>query len=284
MEGKAGITSKHGFTIDNLLSVDIVTADGTLRTVSPTQHGDLFWGVRGAGHNFGAVTSFEYRLHSVGPVLGGLIVHSLSDAVRVLQFYRDFTTSQPDDLQTWAAILTAPSGTKVVALIPCYIGPFDRGDRLLASLRGFGTPIADTIAPISYLAMQTTFDAMFPPDRLNHAKTGLAQSIGDDLILAAVDYGARAPSPHSVILFSEFHGAYSQVGKTDTAYYHRDKQYEVSALSAWDDPEETGRNVAWTRDLFLKWEPHLARGVRLITSATKARNEFGTPTARTTHV
>jgi FAD/FMN-containing dehydrogenase len=136
--GQSWLASKHGFAIDNLLSVDIVTADGTLRTASATQHEDLFWGVRGAGHNFGVVTSFEYRLHPVGLVLGGLVLHPLSEAVEVLRFYRDFTASQPDELQTWAGIFTAPDGNAVVALVPCYVGALDEGERLLASaFRGF---------------------------------------------------------------------------------------------------------------------------------------------------
>ena len=133
--GQSWLASKHGFAIDNLLSVDIVTADGTLRSVSATQHEDLFWAVRGAGHNFGVVTSFEYRLHPVGPVLGGLVIHPLSQAVEVLRFYREFTASQPDELQTWAGILTLPDGNKVVALVPFHVGSLDEGERLVAPLR-----------------------------------------------------------------------------------------------------------------------------------------------------
>jgi FAD/FMN-containing dehydrogenase len=123
--GQSWLGSKHGFAIDNLLSVDLVTADGKLLTASATQHADLFWGIRGAGHNFGVATSFEYRMHQVSPVLGGLVIHPLSQAVEVLRFYRDFTASQPDELQTWAGILTAPDGNAVIALIPCYVGALD---------------------------------------------------------------------------------------------------------------------------------------------------------------
>ena len=133
--GQSWLASKHGFAIDNLLSVDIVTADGTLRSVSATQHEDLFWALRGAGHNFGVVTSFEYRLHPVGPVLGGLVIYPLSQAVEVLRFYREFTASQPDELQTWAGILTLPDGNKVVALVPFHVGSLDEGERLVAPLR-----------------------------------------------------------------------------------------------------------------------------------------------------
>jgi hypothetical protein len=256
--GQSWLGSKYGFAIDNLLSADIVTADGTLRTASPTQYEDLFWGIRGAGHNFGVVTSFEYRLHPVGPVLGGLVIHPLSEAVNVLRFYRDFTASQPDELQTWAGILTTPDGNAVVALVPCYVGSLSEGERLLAPLRRFGSPVADTVAPIPYVAMQTLFDAALPHGRLGYWKTGLTNRIDDAVIGATVEYASRVPSPHTIIIFAELHGAYSRIGKTDTAYYHRDMQYDLIALSVWTDPADTERNIRWTRDIFAAWEPHLA--------------------------
>jgi FAD binding domain/Berberine and berberine like len=256
--GQSWLGSKFGFAIDNLLSVDIVTADGTLRTASPTQYEDLFWGIRGAGHNFGVVTSFEYRLHPVGPVLGGLVIHPLSEAVNVLRFYRDFTASQPDELQTWAGILTTPDGNPVVALVPCYVGSLSEGERLLAPLRRFGSPVADTVAPIPYVAMQTLFDAALPHGRLGYWKTGLTNRIDDAVIGATVEYANKVPSPHTIIIFAELHGAYSRIGKTDTAYYHRDMQYDLIALSVWTDPADTERNIRWTRDIFAEWEPHLA--------------------------
>jgi hypothetical protein len=256
--GQSWLGSKFGFAIDNLLSVDIVTADGILRTASPTQYEDLFWGIRGAGHNFGVVTSFEYRLHPVGPVLGGLVIHPLSEAVNVLRFYRDFTASQPDELQTWAGILTTPDGNAVVALVPCYVGSLSEGERLLAPLRRFGSPVADTVAPIPYVAMQTLFDAALPHGRLGYWKTGLTNRIDDAVIGATVEYASKVPSPHTIIIFAELHGAYSRIGKTDTAYYHRDMQYDLIALSVWTDPTDTERNIRWTRDIFAAWEPHLA--------------------------
>jgi FAD/FMN-containing dehydrogenase len=238
--GQSWLGSKHGFAIDNLLSVDIVTADGKLLTASATQHADLFWGIRGAGHNFGVVTSFEYRVHRVGPVLGGLVLHPFSQATEVLRFYRDFTASQPDELQTWAGILTAPDGNLVVGLVPCYVGALNEGERLLAPLRRFGSPVADTVASIPYVVMQTTFDAAFPPGRLGYWKSGLANRITDEAIAATVEYASRVPSP-----------------QTDTAYYHRDMQYDLIVLSGWNDRADTERNIRWTRELFAAWEPHL---------------------------
>ncbi len=259
--GQSWLASKHGFAIDNLLSVDIVTADGKLLTASATQNADLFWGIHGAGHNFGVVTSFEYRLHPVGPVLGGLVLHPFSQATEVLRFYRDFTAGQPDELQTWAAILTAPDGNQVVALIPCYVGDLGEGERLLAPLRRFGSPLADMVAPIPYVAMQTLFDAALPHGRLGYWKTGLTNRISDEVIAATVGHAKQVPSPHTVIIFAELHGAYARVGKTDTAYYHRDMQYDLIALSAWTDPGATERNIRWTRDIFAAWEPHLGHAV-----------------------
>jgi hypothetical protein len=171
------------------------------------------------------VTSFEYRLHPVGPVLGGLVIHPLSEAVKILRFYRDFTAAQPDELQTWAGILTAPDGNAVVALVPCYVGSLQEGERLLAPLRRFGNPEADTVAPIPYVGMQTLFDAALPPGRLGYWKTGLTNRIDDAVIATTVEYARQVPSPHTIIIFAELHGAYSRIGKTDTAYYHRDMQY-----------------------------------------------------------
>jgi FAD binding domain/Berberine and berberine like len=257
--GQSWLASKHGLAIDNLLSVDIVTADGRLRTASATEHEDLFWGIRGAGHNFGVVTSFKYRLHPVGPVLGGMVIHPLSQAVEALRFYRDFTASQPDELQTWAGLLTLPDGNQIIAIVPCYVGELAEGERLLAPLRRFGTPVADTIGPLAYVAMQQIFDAAFPPGRLNYWKSALTSRLPDDVIKASVEYAQKVPSPHSAILFIEMHGAYSRVGKTDTAYYHRDLQYDLIALSMWTDPADTRRNIDWTRGLYAAWEPHLPR-------------------------
>ena len=257
--GQSWLASKHGLAIDNLLSVDIVTADGRLRTASATEHEDLFWGIRGAGHNFGVVTSFKYRLHPVGPVLGGMVSHPLSQAVSALRFYRDFTASQPDELQTWAGLLTLPDGNQVIAIVPCYVGALAEGERLLAPLRRFGTPVADTIAPLPYVAMQKIFDPAFPPGRLNYWKSSLTGRLPEDVIEASVEYARKVPSPHSAILFIEMHGAYGRVGKTDTAYYHRDLQYDLIALSMWTDPADTRRNIDWTRGLYAAWEPHLPR-------------------------
>jgi FAD/FMN-containing dehydrogenase len=256
--GQSWIASKYGMTIDNLLSVDIVTADGQMRRASATEHPDLFWAVRGAGHNVGVVTSFEYQLHPVDTVLGGMLIYPIDQAREVLRFYREFSVEQPDELTTWAGIMTAPDGNLVAAIIPCYTGDIDEGMRVLAPIRAFGPPIADTIAPISHPVMQGLLGPAFPPERHNYWKSGLTDQITDNVIDAMIEYGLKMPSPFAAIVILELHGAFQRVGKTDTAYFHRDRQYDVLAATAWTDPAETERNTEWARAFYRAIESQLA--------------------------
>jgi FAD/FMN-containing dehydrogenase len=259
--GQGWLASKHGFTIDNLLSVDVVTADGTLRTASATQHEDLFWAMRGAGHNFGVVTSFEYQLHPLSTVLGGMVVHPFDRATDLLRFYREFTAEQPDELTTALGLLAGPDGNMVAAVVVCYAGSVDDGERAVAPLRRFGTPVADTIAPIPYTAQQTLLDGAYPYGRLNYWKCALTDELNDDLISALVDFSGRMPSPLSAIPIADFHGAYRRVDKAATAYYHRDLRYDIVIGANWTDPVDSERNVRWTRDLYETLQPYLPRGV-----------------------
>jgi hypothetical protein len=259
--GEGWLASKYGFAVDNLLSADIVTADGALLTATATRNEDLFWALRGAGHNFGVVTSFEYRLHRVGPVLGGMVLHPFQRATDVLRFYRDFTTTLPDEVTTAAGILTGPDGNRVVAMIACFTGALDQGERVLAPLRHFGPPVADTIGACPYTAMQTILDGGFPPGRLNYWKASLTSRLSDEMIGAIVDSGGRMPSPLSAIVIIDLHGAPQRVGKTATAYYHRDLQYDIVIAANWTDPADSERNVRWTRELFQALRPYTPRGV-----------------------
>ena len=259
--GQGWLASKYGFTIDNLLSVDIVMADGRLLTASATQHEDLFWAMRGAGHNFGVVTSFEYRLHPVSTVLGGMVVHPVDRVTDVLRFYREFTADLPDELTTGVDILTGPDGDLMAAMAVCYTGSLDEGERVLGPLRRFGPPVADTIAPIPYTTQQTMLDEAFPYGRLNYWKSSLTDHLSDEVIEALVDHAGRMPSPLSAIAIADFHGAYRRVGKTDTAYYHRDLRYDIVIGANWTDPADTERNMQWTRELYEALQPHLPHGV-----------------------
>lgn len=259
--GQSWLTGKHGLTLDNLLSADVVTADGALHRTSATENEDLFWALRGAGANFGVVTAFEYRLHPVGAVLGGMVIHPLDRGGDVLRFYREFAAGQPDELTTYAAFLTTPDGNKVVALVVYYLGPAEQGERVIAPLRRFGTPIADTIAPTTHLAMQSLLGAGFPAGRLNYWKSGLTNEISDSTIETVADYVSRVPSPFTATVFANTHGAFSRVGKADTAYWHRDQQYDLVIISSWTDSAATDQNIRWTRQFFDAVRPQLSGGV-----------------------
>ena len=259
--GQGWLTGKFGLSVDNLLAVDVVTADGRLLRASADEHPDLFWAMRGAGTNFGVAIAFEFRLHPVSTVLGGLVVHPLERARDVLRFYQEFAPTQPDELTTYAAMLTLPDGTPVVALVACYAGDIDEGEHLLAPLRGFGRPVVDTVAPIPYVEMQGLIGPGFPHGRLNYWKSGMTQAITDGAIDAVVDFGQRVPSPHTAIVIADCHGAYSRVGNGDTAYAHRDLQFDLVILSSWVEAAATAENVLWTRELFAAVEPHLADGI-----------------------
>ena len=248
--GHGWLTGKFGAAVDNLLAVDVVTADGELVQAGAEQNPDLFWAMRGAGANFGVATSFVYRLHPVGPVLGGMVIHPLDRGSDVLRFYREFAASQPDELTTYAAVLTGPDGGVVVALVACYCGSIEDGESVLAPLRGFGQPVADTFGPLPYVAMQAMLGGGFPHGRLNYWKSGLTDRITDATIAAIVEYGSRIPSPFSAIVLLDYHGAFGRVGKNETAHYHRDLPHDLVILSSWTDPAASDENIRWTRELF----------------------------------
>jgi FAD/FMN-containing dehydrogenase len=260
--GQGWLTGKFGLTLDNLLAAEVVTADGERVRASAEEHPDLFWALRGAGANFGVVTSFAYQLHPVGPtVLGGMVVHPLASGRDVLRFYREFAAGQPDELTTYAALVTTPDGTQVVALVCCYAGPPEEGERVVAPLRQFGPPVADMIGPMPYVAVQGMLGEGSPAGRLNYWKSSLLREIGDEIIEALADFAARIPSPLSTIAIADTHGAYGRVASDATAYAHRDLPFDLVILSSWTDPAETDRNITWTRALYEAVRPHAGSGV-----------------------
>lgn len=260
--GFGWLTGKHALTVDNLLSADVITADGRLLHASADEHPDLFWALRGAGANFGVVTSFQYRLHPVGPkILGGMVLHPVDQAGDVLRFYREFMQDVPDELTTYAAILTDPSGVQVVALAICYSGDLEEGERVVAPLRAFGDPVADLIGPTTYLDQQALLTRGLPYGRQNYWKSGLSRALTDDAIDAIAEVAPSVPSPYTAIVLAGNAGAAGRVPSHDTAYFHRDAVYNAMILSAWEDPDENDRNVGWTKDVFAQLEPHLTGGV-----------------------
>jgi hypothetical protein len=259
--GQSLITGRYGLTLDNLLSADVVTADGALVHASKTENEDLFWALRGAGANFGVVTSFEYRMHPVDALIGGMVIHPLERAPEVLRFYREFTASEPDELTTYAALLTTPDGHQVIALVACYAGDLAEGERAVAPLKRFGSPVADLIGRTTYVAMQSLLAPAYPAGRLNYWKSSLTNEVRDEAIDILVEHSRQVPSPFTSTVIAECHGAFARVGKTDTAYWPRDERYDVVIISSWADPAASDRNIAWTRGFFDALRPHLSRSV-----------------------
>jgi len=250
--GIGWLMRSHGLSVDNLLSVDLVTADGKLRTVSAGADPDLFWAVRGGGGNFGVGTSFEYRLHPVGPtVLGGLLIWPRAQARDVLRRYRDFTQTAPENASAYAALGTSPDGQPVVLVVPFFNGPIAEGEALLRPLREFGPPLADLVQPMPYTAFQQILDPLNPPGNRVYWKSAVLQRLDDDAIDTIVEHAAAPASPLSAAIVEFYGGAANRVGVGETAYPLRDAEYSLNAISAWTDPAQDAANVRWARRL---WE------------------------------
>jgi FAD/FMN-containing dehydrogenase len=264
--GVAGLTlggglgwtmGKHGLSVDNLLSVDVVTANGQFLKASESQNADLFWGLRGGGGNFGIVTSFEYQLHPIGPIiLGGLVIHPLDKAKEVLRFYRDFAAGLPDEAEAHCGLLTSPEGIPVIAMILGYNGPIEEGEKVFEPARKFGEPVADLVQPMPYVARQSMLDeglAMHGIQR--YWKSGFTTQISDELIDVAVDGASNFSSPMSSILFFRVHGAVARVPADKMAFGLRQEQWDFNVLGQWADPAESRSHTAWVRELWGRMEP-----------------------------
>jgi FAD/FMN-containing dehydrogenase len=260
--GLGWLSGLHGLTVDNLISADVVLADGRLMTASATQNADLFWALRGGGGNFGVVTSFEYRLHAVGPtIVGGMVVHRLADAKDVLRFYREFSRTAPDELTTYAALVTPPEGETIVALVCCYSGPVDKGEEVVRPLRRYGSPVQDALGPMPYVAMQQLFDPAFPAGSYYYVKGAFLPEMTDGAIEVFSQYAATKPSPLSGVLIQTVRGAASRVASDATAFAHRALPYAPVIASQWVDPADADRNVRWTRDFAAALQSFAASGV-----------------------
>ena len=248
----------YGMACDNLLSADVVLADGSVVAASAEEHADLFWGLRGGGGNFGVVTSFEYRLHPVGPILGGMLLYPLDRAKDVLRVLRDFNASAPDASSVFAVLMTTPEGDRVLALLVCYNGPIEQGETLLRPLREQTSPMADLVAPIRYEQMQTLLDEGFPFGLQNYWKSEFLKGLPDEAVDLVVDRFAATPSPLSAVVLEQFGGAYRRVASDATAFGHRDWDYNFLIVSRWTDPADADRNVRWARDLWSAVQPFAA--------------------------
>jgi FAD/FMN-containing dehydrogenase len=260
--GLGWLMAKYGLAADNLIAVELVTADGEVLEVDADSHPDLFWALRGGGGNFGVATSLTYRLHPLANVVGGLIAHPGDAAPQLLRFYRDAVAGIPDDLAVFAGLVHAPdgSGAKLAALVVCHAGDPEQAERDLEPFKTWGSPLVVEVGPMPYPVMNTILDAAFPTGALNYWLSSFTSELSDDVIDVAVERFSTIPSPMSSILFEHFHGAVTRVGATDTPVPHREPGWNVVLPSVWVDPAATDENIAWTRETFAALQPHVGTG------------------------
>jgi FAD/FMN-containing dehydrogenase len=261
--GFGWLMRKYGLSCDNLLSADVVTADGRLLKASGRENADLFWGLRGGNGNFGVVTSLEYRLHPVGTVLSGMVLHPLSRAKDVLKFYREYADSAPEDLTVYAAFLVAPDRSPMVAIPICYHGPSDAGEKIVRPLRTFGPPAVDQIQPMTYLQCESLFDAANPAGRQNYWRSNLLPRLSDEAIETLIARFQSVPSPQSSVLIEHLGGAVSRIPKDATAFRHRDARHSFVILSMWSDPAESQQQIQWTDEFWKAMRPFSSEAVQV---------------------
>ncbi len=245
--GLGWLMRSYGLACDNMAAAEVVTADGRVLRASASENPDLFWALRGGGGNFGVVTSFEFRLHEVSTVLGGLLIYPISRAREVLHLYRDVTRSAPDALTVFAAMMHTPDGTPVIALAMCYNGPVSDGERAIAAIRAFGAPMAGEVGPIPYTALQSMLDAGFPSGLHVHWRSEFAAALPDDLIDTLVTAFDGVKSPLSVLMIEQFGGAVRRVAPEAAAYDQRDADYNLVVVGRWASPSDAEPNVRWAR-------------------------------------
>jgi FAD/FMN-containing dehydrogenase len=249
-----------GLTVDNVRSIQVVTANGHIVNASAAESAGLFWALRGGGGNFGVATAFEFGLHPIGPkVTGGLLAHPFAAARDVLRHYREVTAAAPDALTAFAGLVHSPDGAaKLAAFVACHCGSLADGARETQALKTFGQPALDAFGPVEYTQLNTMLDDGYPRGALNYWKSSFLNSLSDDAIDTIVDCYARCPSPMSQILIEHFHGAATRVPVADTACPHRTPGYNFLILCQWSQPADTDRCVAWTRETFRAMAPFRA--------------------------
>lgn len=253
--GVGWLVRKHGLSCDNLVEAEIVLADGRQLTVNTASNQELLWGLRGGGGNFGIVTSFTFRLHPLGKVVGGMILHPREQARQVLQFYREFMNTAPDDLTLYTSLLTSPEGIPLIAFAGCYSGDPGKAEEVLAPLRNFGSPVADLFQPIDFVALQTLLDAAFPHGNRYYWKSCFLKELPDQAIDEIIAAAGLVPSPLSAVILEYYGGASIHEPEGGSAFPHREPAFDLVIVSNWIDNGDDENNINWTRKFFQDMEP-----------------------------
>ncbi len=277
--GFGWLCRKHGMTVDNLLSCDVVTADGRLLRAAADENADLFWGLRGGGGNFGVVTSFEYRLHELGQVLGGLVGYPLEEAAEVIPRYAALLAEAPEDFIAGCFLLTTPDGHRAVGVAPVYLGrDANEGRRLVEPYTQLGTVVMQQVGPLPYATLQTLVDAAAVPHRRYYMRSNFLADPGAAAAVLAKSY-AETPSPFSAVILFPLGGAVARGAPDATAFHYRDAAYSMTLLGCWESASEDAENIAWVRSAWERLGPYLSEGVYvnelLDEGAERVRSAYG---------
>jgi FAD/FMN-containing dehydrogenase len=268
--GGIGYLSRgHGLSCDNLVSAEVVTADGSTVTASEQENEDLFWALRGGGGNFGVVTKFEYRLHPVNEIYGGPILYELDDAQTVLEFYREFIKDSPEEFGGFPAWQIAPPlpfipedrhGEPFMVFVTCWAGPVEKGEDALKPLHDVAPVVAEHVGPMPYPAINSAFDALVPPGLQHYWKANFVKELTDDAITAHLEHGPKVPTVNSTVHIYPINGACHRVAPDETAFAYRDATFAMVIAGMWPDPAENDANTAWVRGFYDATAPHSEEG------------------------
>lgn len=254
--GIGWLMGKYGTTCDNLLSAEMVTANGEKILADKDNHPDLFWAIRGGGGNFGIVSKFKYQLHSFGPnIVAGMILYTMDQAKSVLQFYREYAREAPDELMAYSGFIVTPDGLPVTMVFPAWLGDIKDAEKHLAPLRSFGTPIADMVAEMPYTQLQSALDAAAPTGIRRYWKSGYFTELRDELLDVIIRNVSTRPSPLSPFLFFHIRGAAARMDPATNAFGHREDHWDSDIISQWLDPADDEKNISWTRKFWNEIRP-----------------------------
>ena len=262
--GVGWLVRKYGPTCDNVVSVEIVTADGAVRTASAKENPDLFWAIRGGGGNFGIATSFLYRAYPVSTVLGGLVVYPRDAASDILRAYRDFMETAPEDLTVYVGLVCTPDGMPATAVIPCWSGAdLSEGEQAIAPLRNLGAPLMDAVQVMPFPAMQSILDGAFPAGTRNYWKSAFVEALSEGAIDVIVARAKGMTSPMSGLLIESYGGAGGRKTSDENAFAQRNSYYSIGFMPQWTDPREDDAQIAWAKVSWEAIQPYATGGYLL---------------------
>jgi len=263
------LSRKCGLSCDNLVSAEVVTAEGQVLTASEKDESDLFWALRGGGGNFGVVTTFEYRLHPVAEIYGGPIVYPVDRADEVLRFFREYIAEAPEELGGFVGFHLAPPlpflpeewhFKNVCLAVPCWAGPLDQGEKMIKPFLDVVEPVGSHVGPMPYPVLNTLFDPLLPAGLQHYWKASFARDLSDEAIAVHVDHGARVPAIQCAVHLYPIDGAVQRVGADETAFAYRDVNYSPVIAGMWENPADNDENIAWVRGYYAALEPSSAEG------------------------